>query len=216
MSNVSPPTPDQRWHRCKNIDTVPLEAYSLVKSRGTKAVRSRIVLDVVRPHESDGYSQLVGALGPTSIGVGQFGWCTFDWPAWVRYDDADTPEAGQIWGTETNSGRLKKGKPGFQTLGGGAGSPVRVLVDHQPHYRKAAWIRFQLPEGGLATTDQHVDDCDVLEWWDGFDPGSTVRVYNFQLDAGFLFEGEADAVGLAFYDPLTDRYYIAQMECPAT
>lgn len=215
MTDVSPPTPDQRWHRCRNIDTAELEAYGLVKMRGTNVVRSRIVLDVQRPHQNDGYNQLLAAIGPTSIGVGKYGWCTADWPAWVRYDTADTPQAGQIWGPITSSTRIGKGHVGFQTLGGGVASPDRVLVDHQSHYHNASWIRFALPSAGLATTDEYVDGCDVLDWWDGFDPGSTVRVYNFLLDSGYLFEGQSGAVGLAFYDPNSDRYIVAQLECPA-
>jgi hypothetical protein len=215
MTDVSPPTPDQRWFRCKNADSVSLDGYGLVKVNGANVVRSRMVFDVKRPLASDGYSQLVATLGPTSVAVGKYGWCTFDWPAWVLYDTADAPASGQLWGPETNSLRLKKGQVGFLALGGGVGPPDRVLVDHQPNYHNAGWIRFKLPSGGMATTDQYVDGCTVLDWWAGFDPGSTTRVYNFPLNVDFLFEGVESAVGLAFYDPLEGRYYTVQMECPA-
>jgi hypothetical protein len=214
MSDVSPPTPDQRWHRCKNVDSVALDGHGLAKITSMNTVRSRSVLNVRRPVKADGFANTLAALGPTRIAPGGFGWCTLDWPAWVLYDTDTSPAAGQIWGPQDNSVLIKKGHTGFMTMGGGFGSPERVLVDHQSHYRKANWIRFALSANGLTTDDASVSGCEVLDWWDGFDPGSTVTVHNLQLETALLFEGAAGAVGLAFYDPLTDTYHIAQLECP--
>jgi hypothetical protein len=89
-----------------------------------------------------------------------------------------------------------------------------VLVDHRSHYRKANWIRFKLPGGGLSTSTASVADCTVDFYWDGFSPGETVTVHNVPLAADYLFQGDADDVGLAFYDPNEDQYHLVQMECP--
>lgn len=214
MSELSAPTPDQRWHRCRNTDSVALEAYGLVKVAGASAENSRMVLQVQRPKKSDAYTEALAALGPAKIDAGRYGWCTFDWPAWVRYDAAETPAVGQLWGPQDDSTRLVKGNIGFMPLGAGLAEPDRVLVDHRTHYRKANWIRFSLPSAGLQTTDASVDDCTVEDSWDGFSPGSAVTVYNPAISSDYLFQGDSGDVGLAFYDPIEDRYHIAQMECP--
>jgi hypothetical protein len=177
-------------------------------------VRSRSVFNLRLPTQGDAYANTLVALGPARIAPDGHGWCTLDWPAWVRYDTAAAPAAGQIWGPQTGSVRIKQGHNGFLAMGGGFGSPERVLVDHQSHYRKANWIRFALPAGGMTTAHSSASGCAVLDWWDGFNPGSSVTVNNFSLSVGRMFEGDEGAVGLAFYDPVNDNYQIAQMECP--
>ncbi|MEQ8788884.1 MAG: hypothetical protein RIC55_21410 [Pirellulaceae bacterium] len=214
MSEVSPPTPDQRWLRCRNGDTVPLESYGLAKITGATVAAGRVVLEVKRPKKSDAYTEALVALGPASMAEGRIGWCTFDWPSWVRYDTAQQPAAGELWGPQDDSTRLKQGAIGFLTLGTGVAQPDRVLVDHRPHYRKANWIRFELPSGGLTTSMASIANCSVVHAWDGFSPGETVTVYNIELAEDWLFEGDAGDVGLAFYDPNEDRYHMMQMECP--
>lgn len=214
MSELSPPTPDQRWARCRNVDSVGLESFGLVKVNGATTSGGRIVLEVRRPQQTDAFTEALAALGPAAIGAGRVGWCTFDWPAWVRYDTADTPAAGQLWGPQDDSTRLKQGHIGFLTLGPGFSQPDRVLVDHRPHYCKANWIRFKLPAGGLTTSMASAAGCSVEYAWDGFSPGSSVTIYNIALESGYLFQGDAGAVGLAFYDPNQDRYHMAQLECP--
>ena len=214
MSEISPPTPDQRWHRCRNLDSVALESYGLAKVTGASVSAGRIVLEVKRPKKSDAYTEALVALAPAAIPVNHIGWCTFDWPSWVRYDTAEQPEAGELWGPQDDSTRLKQGAIGFLTLGEGVAQPDRVLVDHRPHYRKANWIRFELPSGGLTTAMASVANCDVLHAWDGFSPGDSVTVYNVEISQGYLFQGDAGNVGLAFYDPNEDRYHMMQMECP--
>lgn len=81
---------------------------------------------------------------------------------------------------------------------------------------KAKWIRFSLPAGGITQLDLDKAGATVIEFWDGYSPGSTVTVRNKAISSNHQFRGNAGAIGLAVFDPTTgvDVYRIVDLECP--
>lgn len=75
------------------------------------------------------------------------------------------------------------------------------------------WVRFSLPSGGLATTDADKASCNVLDYGGGGNPGSTLTINNLPISSDYMFEGDENDVGLAFYDDRDDKWWMHQLEC---
>lgn len=78
---------------------------------------------------------------------------------------------------------------------------------------KAKWISFTLA-ATLSTSDASKSSTTVSDFWQGYDPGGTVTIYNQPASSGYIFSGASGAKGLACLDDIDDKYRIVQMECP--
>ena len=80
-------------------------------------------------------------------------------------------------------------------------------------FDKAKCIEFILVNE-LLVSQQFQENVTVDSYWDGMNPGDTVKLYNKSSSAQFIFEGASGAKGLAKYIDKLDRYIIWQLECP--
>ena len=89
------------------------------------------------------------------------------------------------------------------------------IIDGPGGQEKARFIEFTLPSA-LALTDASKASCPVVAFWGGYDPGSTVTVYNYADVAGnYQWEGDNGAHGYAVWDDVLGRYRIWDLNCPS-
>ena len=85
-----------------------LQVFGMQYSEATK----RWTVQVGRPTQDN--AKLFVINGPTQLGVDQEGLGSWDWPAWVLFDDADgDPALGDVWGVAAGTFKAKKNKHGL-------------------------------------------------------------------------------------------------------
>lgn len=114
MSERIDPIDRVRWVPVNNTAAQAVPAYGVVRVTGVDTAGA---FNVARPSGLSQQELLV--CDHQSIPVGGSGRATGDDPVWVLYDTADgTPAAGEYWGVEANSFKIRKRKKGFKILGG--------------------------------------------------------------------------------------------------
>lgn len=78
----------------------------------------------------------------------------------------------------------------------------------------AKFIEFTVTTSALATTDASKASQSVTNYWGGYNPGSTVTIYNKPASSNYLFSGAVGHKGYAVWDDRNSKYMILQMECP--
>lgn len=211
---ISPPSSERRWQLVKNTDSETIPAFGLVKVTGADELHDAPVLKIARPGAAtDAMTTMIGVTY-APISAGKYGWVTFQWPAYVRYDTTNSPKNGELWGPQANSVNITKGENGFLVISSKPlTSPDRVLVDHQAHYHKPLYLVCKLTTA-LATTDASTSNFSMVTFWSGFFTGTLpTTINNLAISSNYMFEGAIDAVFVAAYDWNDDSYTMIQMEC---
>jgi hypothetical protein len=105
---------DIRWLEIKNAGGTAVPEYGLVRVTGVDADNE--LLEVQQPN-AEGQDVLVN--GPTQIPAGGYGSAYDDWLVDALYESGDgTPAVGEYWGAAASSYKLRKGRFGFQIVGG--------------------------------------------------------------------------------------------------
>lgn len=128
---------------------------------------------------------------------------------WILFIDDYDNKGGDLKATHSEYyiGRLS----GVETS---SGSTRPLYLVRQQVASQAKEVRFSLA-GPLALIDPEQEDCTVLDFWQGTDPGTTITVQNNPISVNFQFEGDTGGVGLASYDEIDDKYRMHQLECPS-
>jgi hypothetical protein len=102
----------------------------------------------------------------------------------------------------------QNGARGFCELYGGEW----VIKDMQHQARK---IHFVVNDAtGFAITDSTAT-VDGVDYQNGYTPTTGITtVYNKSISSNYLYEGDDDDKGTAYYDLTNNKYWIDMMECP--
>jgi hypothetical protein len=133
----------------------------------------------------------------------------------ISVGNADHPYADV---KDADSTQLESGWSGSARIlwkQSGTGTKWAVVRIGAQMAHQARWIKFVVNDGsGFSTTDSSVT-VDGVEYFDGDEPSTAVTtVYNVAASSNYIFEGDDNDKGMALYDPVNDKYWIVQMECP--
>jgi hypothetical protein len=208
------PRRTRRWLRCRNAAASTIDAYSVLQVVDTTVVRGRAVLEV-EPCDAEGArTRPLAALGPTRMSSGKYGWCTMQWPAWVRVG-GPAGHQNLMGPTDASPGVLSLAGLGFILLGNSLPDPWRTQAFIGRQYFNPRKLRFRLPESGLVATQQVEAGAEGLNRYDGYgNKPVTTPIWNLPIRSDYLFRGSGAKNGLAIYDDRRDRYYILNMESP--
>lgn len=95
-------------------ETIP--AHAVMRVTDAEEDEDEVVFLAAKPNATRQQIYLVN--GDEDVEADGFGWGTFLWHAdYVLYNDANTPAYGEMWGPESGSWKLAKGRTGFGTWG---------------------------------------------------------------------------------------------------
>lgn len=211
---LSPPSNDRRWLPCKNAGSADIASYTLVQVVDTEIVGGRPVLKVETAGTTSVFTHPLAALGPARLRPNMLGYCTMQWPAWVR--SAGGTFAGQVLGpSEVTNGELTFLGQGLVMLGDAVPDPWRTLAAPGYQYSRPRKVRFKLSSFPVESTQPYEDHATLVDKWDGYAPQLTTfeTVWNPPISQNYMFDSDAFQYGLATYDPVRARYWILTMEC---
>jgi hypothetical protein len=127
------PLARMRWLQFSNQSGQTIPAFAVLLING---VDSNGILQVTQPSDDSLEPDQIAFNSFLTIGSGNSGSCTQDWPAYCLYNSSDgTPANGQVWGTAKNSWSLRNNnnQQGFTIQGGtqGSGNYARVMAGAQ-------------------------------------------------------------------------------------
>lgn len=205
-----------RWIEAYNDSGQTINPFELViVTSAAVEGPGRTVLTVDGPARDNDYPLAINSHKP--IPDQGYGLVTLEGPAFVKYDNTDTPAIGEEWGASTAVYMASKDFAGLLVLADPDEERDLVLVEVARPGRYRPKIFFTLNEE-LTTADADATATIDEEWGFGYPSPYTgageIVVKNMpNSSTGYSFEGDIGACGVATHSH-GNVYIIDNIECP--